>query len=273
MASHQCWDCGRSVDEHEIARRNVHTSFWGYRRVNMCPTCAAKWRRVNRGRRLIGLAVLVIVIVGLYAANRATQTSTTTGAGAEAKVTTTTAPTPRIRALPVCSPAPCVRYQGLTLSLSDVNPDFAAGQLGHHLARITFTFTDRSGDHTVNPLTDFTLRDVVKGDATPNWRTGGNMWSGENDWPTGCAYPTTNWNLNIAPTGTAGPYGVCFEMAGPPNQPLLLKWTPEPLTQETCFGTTIPKAIGSIASAPPTGELLTDPATHCSVVLLGLPSS
>lgn len=54
MAYHQCWDCGRTVDEQDLVRQNVRTSFWGYRRVNMCATCAAKWRKIIRVRRLPG---------------------------------------------------------------------------------------------------------------------------------------------------------------------------------------------------------------------------
>lgn len=270
MAYHQCWDCGRSVSEQDVVRRNVRTSFWGYRRVNMCPTCGAKWQRINIGRRLIALGVVVAVIVGMAVVVHVEQTPTTTGAAAT--TTTTTAAAPVVTTLPTCSPAPCISYQGLTITISDVNSDFAPGQLGHHLARMSIAFADKTGEHTVNPLDDFLLRDLVTTGTRPNWRTGGNMWAGENDWPTGCAYPTTNWNLNIAPTGTAGPYGVCFEMAGPPSQPLLMEFTPKPLTRETCFGTTIPRAINSITSAPRTGEVLTDPKTHCSVVLLGLSS-
>ena len=72
--SYQCWDCGRQVsadevERYEVARHGMSSGRGGARvyrnrrRVNLCPTCAAKRKRRSSIFGYTVIVVLVVVIV------------------------------------------------------------------------------------------------------------------------------------------------------------------------------------------------------------------
>lgn len=71
--TYQCYDCGRTVEDTEVARRNITTygSSGRYlrtseRRVNLCPACFTKRDVRDKRIRRAAIVVAAILLVVFY---------------------------------------------------------------------------------------------------------------------------------------------------------------------------------------------------------------
>jgi hypothetical protein len=153
----------------------------------------------------------------------------------------------------------------MDVHLAAVTNDYRPWMNGFHVARVTVTFRDVSGEQQVSPADEFSLRDALG-----VWQQTG-FWLGGA--PAGCLDPENARIMEtLAPGGTAGPFNICFEAGGSVSAPLLLAWEPNALTNG---GTNEPNCTQENVPAnyvPPTdGVLFTSNVHGCATVLLAVP--
>lgn len=111
-----------------------------------------------------------------------------------------------------CSPQPCMAHSGLTVLVGDVQRSAGTSADGKtHLVKMTVTFVDSAGTHTVTPE-EIALRDA----------TGSMTLAGIDPASAQCGDATVSKDLQ--PGQRAGPYTICFSAGGAASAPLTLVW-------------------------------------------------
>jgi hypothetical protein len=118
-----------------------------------------------------------------------------------------------------CSPQPCMAHSGLTVLVGGLDRSAGPASDGRsHLVRLTITFVDTTGSHTVTPE-EVAIRDS----------TGGMTLAGVDQAAAGCG--DANVSADVEAGQRAGPYTVCYAVAGTAGTPLTLVWIdPEDLS-------------------------------------------
>ena len=118
-----------------------------------------------------------------------------------------------------CSPQPCMAHSGVTVYVANVNRSAGpASDAGSHLVRMDLTFAVGSGTHTVTPE-EVAIRDSA----------GGMTLAGADDTAARCGAAAEAQDLSAGQK--AGPFTVCYAVAGSATAPLTLVWiSPEDLS-------------------------------------------
>jgi hypothetical protein len=142
-------------------------------------------------------------------------------------------PTPTTSSSPAsftCQPKPCAVFQGVTLTVSNIDRDYkpqdvpsyeqsnASPRPGFHFVRLEATFTVQSGEHEIDPLDTVQLKDSL-----------GYQQSGLALFMVDphCNPPS---GATVAAGSKYGPVPLCFEAGGSTTGPLTLVWIPSALT-------------------------------------------
>ncbi len=207
---------------------------------------------------VVGLVVLGLAVGGTHKPTAAS------GAATPGKATVAASDAPwRLTALPACHPAPCALVGGTEVAILAVHRDLRSMANGFHLVEIVARYTDTTGEHAIDPESDFALLDPAG-----VWH--GTLGLGDSQLPTSCHGPT-DFPVTLAPGAHAGPFGICFQAGGPPTGRLLLMYGPASI--DACGPAyNEPFVPGAMRKARParTGSLLVDHPDQCSAAVINL---
>lgn len=113
-----------------------------------------------------------------------------------------------------CSPQPCLSHSGVTVLIGNVNRNAGAGSDARtHLVKLDVTFVGVSGTHTVTP------EEVAMRDSTGNL-----VLASLDEASASCGSANASDTADVSAGQRAGPYTVCYPVAGAANAPLTLVW-------------------------------------------------
>lgn len=198
------------------------------------------WRSHGGHAGCLAAPVVILLVIGLlYFAGRALVPNSPGGSHATRPVSPTASPA----VSDTCSPKPCLSRAGLTLLVSDVRRDpsgplFPLLPAGEHWLTLSATFLDTKQEHDVTDpqfVSDF-VSDETGPDQEGYSAPGGFV---ERRLPIaadcghsssiaspggsdgGAAEPP---HVHLRPGDRYGPIQLCYIMAGPPNQRVVIHW-------------------------------------------------